>query len=107
MKMKAIKAAPAASAIALKNEKSAKAKRILIGTDVHLRGYQAARKIDNGVIGVVENFGSEGQRPTIEPGLWELEQLVAPEGLDPIELPSAAMAAGEAQDLGRCAQDAR
>jgi hypothetical protein len=47
------------SAIALKNEKSAKAKRILIGTDVHLRGYQAARKVDNGVIGVVENFRSE------------------------------------------------
>ena len=47
MKMNAIKAAPAASAIALKNEKSAKAKRILIGTDVHLRGYQAARKVDN------------------------------------------------------------
>src|SRR6478672_5596417 len=59
MKMNAIKAAPAASAIALKNEKSAKAKRILIGTDVHLRGYQAARKVDNGVIGVVENFRSE------------------------------------------------
>jgi len=59
MKMNAIKAAPAASGIALKNEKSAKAKRILIGTDVHLRGYQAARKVDNGVIGVVENFRSE------------------------------------------------
>jgi hypothetical protein len=59
MKMNTIKAAPAASAIALKNEKSAKAKRILIGTDVHLRGYQAARKVDNGVIGVVENFRSE------------------------------------------------
>ena len=58
MKMNAIKAAPAASTIALKNEKSAKAKRILIGTDVHLRGYQAARKVDNGVIGVVENFRS-------------------------------------------------
>jgi Protein of unknown function (DUF2806) len=26
---------------------------------VHLRGYQTARKIDNGVIGVVENFRSE------------------------------------------------
>jgi hypothetical protein len=48
MKMNAIKAALAASTIALKNEKSAKAKRILIGTDVHLRGYQAARKVDNG-----------------------------------------------------------
>ena len=54
-----LKAAPATSAIELKNEKSAKAKRILVGADVHLRGYQAARKIDNGVIGVVENFRSE------------------------------------------------
>jgi GNAT superfamily N-acetyltransferase len=59
MKMNAIKAAPAASAIALKNEKSAKAKRILIGTDVHLRGYQAARKVDNGVIGVVIQPGRD------------------------------------------------
>src|ERR1700730_1243353 len=53
-----LKAAPAASAIELKNEKSAKAKRILVGADVHLRGYQVARKVDSGVIGVVENFRS-------------------------------------------------
>jgi hypothetical protein len=33
-----------------KERKSAKAKRILIETDVHHRGYQAARKVDNGVI---------------------------------------------------------
>jgi hypothetical protein len=58
MKRNIMKAAPAASAIELKNEKSAKAKRILVGADVHLRGYQAARKIDSGVIGVVENFRS-------------------------------------------------
>jgi hypothetical protein len=45
MKMNSMKAAPAASAIELKNEKSAKAKRILVGADIHLRGYQAARKI--------------------------------------------------------------
>ena len=50
MKINAIKGPPAASATALKNEKSAKAKRILIETDVHHRGYQAARKVDNGVI---------------------------------------------------------
>jgi hypothetical protein len=50
MKINAIKGPPAVSAIALKNEKSAKAKRILIETDVHHRGYQAARKVDNGVI---------------------------------------------------------
>jgi len=33
-----LKAAPAASAIELKNQKSAKTKRILVGADVHLRG---------------------------------------------------------------------
>src|SRR6266403_2778642 len=58
MKTNSMKAAPAASAIELKNEKSAKAKRILVGADVHLRGYQVARKVDSGVIGVVENFRS-------------------------------------------------
>jgi transposase len=58
MKTNIMKAAPAASAIELKNEKSAKAKRILVGVDVHLRGYQAARKVDSSVIGVVENFRS-------------------------------------------------
>jgi len=30
-----------------------------VGTDVHLRGYQAARKVDNAAIGAVANFGSE------------------------------------------------
>jgi transposase len=59
MKTYTLKAAPAASAIEPKNEKSAKAKRILVGGDVHLRGYQVARKVDNGVIGVVENFRSQ------------------------------------------------
>ena len=54
-----LKAAPAASAKELKNEKPAKAKQMLVGVDTHLRGYQAARKIDSGVIGVVENFRSE------------------------------------------------
>src|ERR1700682_6407310 len=54
-----LKAAPAGSAKELKNEKPAKAKRMLVGVDTHLRGYQAARKIDNGVIRVVENFRSE------------------------------------------------
>ena len=54
-----MKASPAASATELKNEKSAKAKRILVGGDVHLRGYQVARKVDNGVIGVVDNFRSQ------------------------------------------------
>ena len=55
-----LKAAPTASAVELKNNnKSTKAKRILVGCDVHLRGYQAARKIDDGTIGVVDNFRSE------------------------------------------------
>src|ERR1700724_3569838 len=212
-----LKAAPAASAKELKNEKPAKAKRMLVGVDTHLRGYQAARKIDSGVIGVVENFRSEeelrlyvakqttraeqvvvvyeagplgytlyrkltaagvlcyvcapdsgeqrkkrrknnkidarsltsklfnylngdtisaganrgagttadgqpsarstgrrtqasgrqGQRHAPEPGLWELEQLVATKGLGRLELEVTALVAGEAGDLGRCAQGAR
>ena len=61
MKSYTLKEAPAASAVELKNNnKSTKAKRILVGCDVHLRGYQAARKIDDGAIGVVHNFRSEG-----------------------------------------------
>jgi transposase len=54
-----LEAAPTACAIELKIDKRAKAKRILLGVDVHLRGYQAARKIDDGVIGAVDNFRSE------------------------------------------------
>ena len=54
-----MKAAPAASANQLTNNESAKAKRILVGCDVHLRGYQAARKVDEGTIGVVDNLRSE------------------------------------------------
>jgi len=215
-----LKAAPAASAKELKNEKPAKAKRMLVGVDTHLRGYQAARKIDSGVIGVVENFRSEEelrlyvakqttraeqvvvvyeagplgytlyrkltaagvlcyvcapdsgeqrkkrrknnkidarsltsklfnylngdqnalqlarvpteaqeqlrmasrqhdqlveerkrlgarQRHAPEPGLWELEQLVATKGLGRLELEVTALVAGEAGGLGRCAQGAR
>src|ERR1700761_4385464 len=56
-----VEAAPTASAEELKNEKSAKAKRILIGVDVHLREYQSARKVDNGVIGAVETCRSEAE----------------------------------------------
>ena len=36
-----------------------KAKRILVGADVHLRGYQATRNIDDGAIGAVANLRSE------------------------------------------------
>jgi transposase len=60
MKIYTLKAAPTASANQVtNNNKSAKAKRILVGCDVHLRGYQAARKVDEGTIGVVDNLRSE------------------------------------------------
>jgi hypothetical protein len=51
-----LEATPVASAKELKNRKAPKAKRIAIGTDVHLRGYQAARKVDNAAIGAVANL---------------------------------------------------
>jgi transposase len=54
-----LEAAPVASTKELKNQKTPKAKRIAVGTDVHLRGYQAARKVDNAAIGAVANFRSE------------------------------------------------
>src|SRR5260370_898324 len=54
-----LEAALTAGAKELKNQKAAKAKRIVMGTDAHLRGYQAARKIDNGAIGPVVNFRSQ------------------------------------------------
>src|SRR5215472_17556383 len=44
-----------------KSQNSPKAKRIVIGVDVHLKSYQAARKIDNGVIGVVAKFRSQSE----------------------------------------------
>src|SRR5580693_8517577 len=60
MKTYTLEAAPTARAVEEKNNtKSSKAKRILVGVDVHLRGYQAARKVDNGVIGAVETCRSE------------------------------------------------
>src|ERR1700722_12023399 len=60
MKTYTMKAAPTASVVEVQNNnKSAKAKRILLGIDVHLRGYQSARKIDDGLIGAVDNFRSE------------------------------------------------
>lgn len=54
-------ATPVASAKEIKDQKTPKAKRIVVGTDVHLRSYQAARKIDNGAIGAVQNFRSEAE----------------------------------------------
>jgi transposase len=54
-------ATPVASAKEIKDQKTPKAKRIVVGTDVHLKSYQAARKIDNGAIGAVQNFRSEAE----------------------------------------------
>jgi transposase len=60
MKTYTLKAAPAADVVEAKNNnRGAKAKRILVAADVHLRGYQVGRKIDNSAIGAVENFRSE------------------------------------------------
>ena len=52
-----LKAAPAAQIV--KSQKAARAKRIVIGVDVHLRSYFAARKIDNAAVGTVARFGSQ------------------------------------------------
>ena len=57
MKQYKLKAAPAAEAV--KSQKTPGAKRIVIGVDVHLRSYYAARKIDNAAIGTVARFGSQ------------------------------------------------
>ena len=61
MKKYTLEAAPAAGAKELKNQKAAKAKRIVMAADVHLRSYQAARKIDNGAIGAVGKFREPGR----------------------------------------------
>jgi transposase len=59
MKTYILKATPIASVKELKDEKTPKAKQILLGADTHLRGYQVGRKIDDAAVGVVENFRSE------------------------------------------------
>ena len=56
-----LEATPVASAKELKDQKTPKAKRIAVGTDVHLRSYQATRKVDNAAIGAVANFRSEAE----------------------------------------------
>ena len=56
-----LKAAPAACAEEIENEKGAKAKRIVVGVDAHLKSYQASRKVDNAAIGVVQSFRSEAE----------------------------------------------
>jgi transposase len=61
MKVKnySLKAAPTATSKEQKNQNSPKAKRIVVGVDVHLRSYHAACKIDNGAIGAVAKFRSQ------------------------------------------------
>jgi transposase len=54
-----ITAAPTAIRTEQKGQKASKAKQIAIGIDVHLKSYQAARKIDNGAVGVAQNFRSK------------------------------------------------
>jgi transposase len=54
-----LRAAPTAENKKQDAQKGLKAKQIVVGIDVGLNWYQAARKIDNAVIGSVENFGSE------------------------------------------------
>jgi len=54
-----LKAAPTAISKEPNSQKGAKAKRIAIGVDVHLKSYQAARKIDNQAVGVVQTFRSK------------------------------------------------
>ena len=54
-----VEAAVTASAKELKTQKGAKAKRIVIGIDAHLRSYHVARKIDNGAVGPVAYFGDQ------------------------------------------------
>jgi transposase len=59
MKRYILKAAPTACAVESKNENRPKAKQIVLGADVHLRGYQVGRKIDHAAVGAVESFRSE------------------------------------------------
>jgi transposase len=54
-----LKAAPTAVSKEQNSQKQPKANRIVIGVDVHLKSYQAARKIDNGAVGVAQTFGSK------------------------------------------------
>jgi transposase len=59
MKQYKLKAAPTAVSKEQNRQKEPKANRIVIGVDVHLKSYQAARKIDNGAVGVAQTFGSK------------------------------------------------
>lgn len=72
-----LRAAPTAISKEQKNQNGAKAKRIVLGVDVHLKSYQAARKIDNSAIGAVAKFRSqEGLLLHIEKQLELAEEVV-------------------------------
>src|SRR5215469_6727706 len=59
MKQFSLKTAPTATIKEQKSQNRPKAKRIVIGVDVHLKSYHAACKIDNGAIGAVAKFRSQ------------------------------------------------
>ena len=61
MKIKnySLKTAPTVLSKEQKSQKSPKAKRIVMGVDVHLKSYHAACKTDNGTIGAVAKFRSQ------------------------------------------------
>ncbi|MBV8102326.1 MAG: hypothetical protein JOZ31_24540, partial [Verrucomicrobia bacterium] len=54
-----LKAAPTALSKQENSQKGPKATRIVIGVDVHLKSYEAARKIDNDSVGVVQRWRSK------------------------------------------------
>ena len=59
MKDYKLKAAHTAISQGQNSQKEPKANRIAIGVDAHLKSYQAACKIDNGAVGVVQTFRSK------------------------------------------------
>src|SRR5215469_14472427 len=59
MKQYSLKTAPTATSKEQKSQNRPKAKRMVIGVDVHLKSYHAACKIDNGAIGAVTKFRSQ------------------------------------------------
>ena len=54
-----LKAAPTAISEEQNSQKGPKANRMVIGVDVHLKSYEAARKIDNDAVGVAQRLGSK------------------------------------------------
>jgi hypothetical protein len=54
-----LKAAPTAMSKQQNSQKELRANQIVIGVDVHLKSYEAARKIDNDSVGVVQRWRSK------------------------------------------------